>query len=194
MLECGAAQDSMRVRLYSGPACLNERHSAMMSPLAGRWALVTGSTQGLGLAIATELAAAGCNVALAGLTSMPMPRVSGTRSRAPTACGRSIATRTCAGRTEVARMVADTTAAFGSIDILVNNAVVRPRGPRRGRRRPDAWDESLAVNLSAAFHAIRLAMPGDEAEQLGPDGERVVRVPACAAPPDASVTSRPRRR
>ena len=138
----------------------------MMSPLAGRSALVTGSTQGLGLDIATELAATGCHVALAGLTSADT--AARLRNEIETAHGvRTIYSDADLRRPEeVARMVADATAAFGSIDILVNNAVVRHVGLVE-ETTPAAWDESLAVNLSAAFHAIRLAMPGMKRNNWG---------------------------
>ena len=55
-------------------------------------------------------------------------------------------------------MMLDATAAFGSIDILINNAVVRHVGSIE-HFAVAAWDEALAVNLSAAFHTIRLAVP-----------------------------------
>jgi 3-hydroxybutyrate dehydrogenase len=138
----------------------------MTSPLAGRCALVTGSTQGLGLAIATELAAAGCNVALAGLTS------SDTAARLQNDLENAHGVRTVYSDAdlrrpgEIARMVADTASAFGSIDILVNNAVVRHVGLVEDTT-TDAWDESVAVNLSAAFHAIRLTMPGMKRNNWG---------------------------
>jgi 3-hydroxybutyrate dehydrogenase len=48
-------------------------------------------------------------------------------------------------------------AAFGGVDILVNNAVVRHAAPVEGFS-PEKWDEGIAVNLSAAFHLIRLTM------------------------------------
>jgi 3-hydroxybutyrate dehydrogenase len=59
---------------------------------------------------------------------------------------------------EIARMVAAALEAFGAIDILVNNAVVRHTAPVEAFD-PAAWDEGLAVNVSAAFHAIRLVIP-----------------------------------
>ena len=138
----------------------------MTSPLAGRCALVTGSTQGLGLAIATELAAAGCNVALAGLTS------SETAARLRGEVERAHGVRTVYSDAdlrrpdEVVRMVSETTAALGAIDILVNNAVVRHVGFVEDTT-ATAWDESLAVNLSAAFHTIRLTMPGMKLNNWG---------------------------
>ena len=54
----------------------------------------------------------------------------------------------------------------GSLDILVNNAVVRYFGPVENFA-PEHWDEALAVNLSAPFHTIRLALPGMKAKNWG---------------------------
>ena len=56
-------------------------------------------------------------------------------------------------------MFRDSEDAFGGVDILVNNAVVRCAAPVE-EFPVAAWDEGIAVNLSAAFHTIRLAMPG----------------------------------
>jgi 3-hydroxybutyrate dehydrogenase len=63
-------------------------------------------------------------------------------------------------------MVAEAHAAFGGIDVLVNNAVVRHAHPIEAYP-VDAWDEGLAANLSAAFHTIRLALPGMKAAGWG---------------------------
>jgi 3-hydroxybutyrate dehydrogenase len=103
-----------------------------MRTLEGRCALITGSTQGLGLAAAHHFAAAGCHVVLSGLASIV------TRARA----------------------------AFGGVDILVNNAVVRHAAPVEAFS-AEKWDEGLAVNLSAAFHLIRLTMPMMQAKRWG---------------------------
>jgi 3-hydroxybutyrate dehydrogenase len=59
---------------------------------------------------------------------------------------------------EIEKMVSEGQKAFGSIDILVNNAVVRHRSPVESFS-PVRWEEGLAVNLSAAFHTIRLVVP-----------------------------------
>ena len=80
-------------------------------------------------------------------------------------------------------MIAAAVDAFGAVDILVNNAVVRHAAPVESFS-PERWDEGLAVNLSAAFHTIRLALPGDEAARLGPHHQRLVHLrPARRAEP-----------
>lgn len=127
--------------------------------LRGRSALVTGSTAGLGLAIAEALAAAGANVVLHGLVSdqaarqarQQMADMHGVQVRLESADLRDV--------DQIEAMMARVLAALGSVDIVVNNAVVRHFLPAHELSRSD-WDEGLAVNLSAAFHLARLAIPG----------------------------------
>lgn len=126
--------------------------------LQGRCALVTGSSQGLGLAIAHKLAAAGCHVALHGLTDAATGatlRESVERQHGVRTCFSDADLRTREG---AERLFADTLQTFDACDILVNNAVTRHAAPVESFD-PAAWDDALAVNLSAAFHLTRLAVP-----------------------------------
>ncbi len=66
----------------------------------------------------------------------------------------------------IEQMMATAHETFGPIDILINNAVVRHVGAIESIP-PDDWDEDLAVNLSAAFHTIRLALPGMKTRNWG---------------------------
>jgi 3-hydroxybutyrate dehydrogenase len=120
--------------------------------LRSRTALVTGSTGGIGLAIAARLAEAGCDVVLHGPGPAPAPELPGARYV------QAELTRL----TEIEAMVAE----IGAIDILVNNAATRHFGPIEATP-PAAWDTDLAVNLSAAFHLIRLTLPGMRARGWG---------------------------
>jgi 3-hydroxybutyrate dehydrogenase len=115
-----------------------------MTALEGKTALITGSTQGLGLAAARRFEAAGCRIIVNGLAG---GRFVGADLRNPG---------------DIEAMID----AAGPIDILINNAVVRHAAPIE-RFDPAWWDESLAVNLSAAFHSIRLALPGMKARNWG---------------------------
>lgn len=139
--------------------------------LRGKCALITGSTQGLGLATAKRFAAAGCNVVINGLgdeREIDTARVQIEKDHGVRAiyCGANLA-----HPIEIERMVESTLASFGAIDILVNNAVVRYVAPVE--QFPAAeWDLALAVNLSAAFHTIRLALP----EMRRRDWGRIVNV------------------
>jgi 3-hydroxybutyrate dehydrogenase len=134
--------------------------------MEGKCALITGSVQGLGLAAAERFAAAGCHVVLNGFAApeqiAPIRARIEERHRVRTLyCGADLR-----NPAEIARMVTAATDAFGGVDILVNNAVVRHAAPVE--EFPVAsWDEGIAVNLSAAFHTIRLAVPGMKQRNWG---------------------------
>ena len=115
-----------------------------MSALAGKIALITGSTQGLGQAAAKRFSEAGCLVINNGLVD---GRVVGADLRNPA---------------EIESMIKNA----GPIDILINNAVVRHTSPIEDFG-ADAWNEAIAVNLSAAFHTIRLTLPDMKARGWG---------------------------
>jgi 3-hydroxybutyrate dehydrogenase len=127
-------------------------------PLTGKCALITGSVQGLGLAAAQRLAAAGCHIVLNGLEASTET----TAIRDDLHRQHGVRTLYCQADLrrprEIVRMVADSIDTFGSIDILVNNAVVRHTAPVETFG-IEAWDDGLAVNVSAAFHTIRLTVP-----------------------------------
>ena len=135
-------------------------------PLHGRCALITGSVRGLGLAAARRFAAAGCNLVMNGFDAgtdvddlrRGIERDHGVRTLYSGADLRR--------PDEIEQMVSGSIDAFGAIDILVNNAVVRHAAPVEAFD-PAAWDESLAVNVSAAFHAIRLVIPGMKHKRWG---------------------------
>ena len=74
---------------------------------------------------------------------------------------------------QIERLVATAAARFGSIDIVVNNAVVRHFAPIE-KLTPAEWEQSLAVNLSAPFHLARLTLPMMRAKRLGPDLQSLV--------------------
>lgn len=127
--------------------------------LQGKCALITGSTQGLGLAAAKRFAAAGCNIVMNGFGDPP--EIDAARAAIETEHG--VKTLYCntdlAHANEIERMMSATAEAFGGVDILVNNAVVR-HAARVDEFPVEAWDRGIAVNLTAAFHTIRLALPG----------------------------------
>lgn len=126
--------------------------------LADKCALITGSVQGLGLAAAERFAEAGCHVVLNGFA--PAETVASIRARLEGQFGvRTLYSDADLRRpSDIEQMVASGADRFGGIDILVNNAVVRHAAPI-DEFPPASWDDALAVNLSAAFHTIRLAVP-----------------------------------
>ncbi|MBN9021393.1 MAG: SDR family NAD(P)-dependent oxidoreductase [Rhizobiales bacterium] len=134
--------------------------------LEGRTALVTGSTDGLGFAIAEALAGAGCSVMLNGLEPAVaiQPKLDALKGRTGVAVLYRQADLAAASAVE--SLVEATATELGGVDILVNNAVVRHFAPIVDFP-PERWDAALAVNLSAAFHAIRLSLPGMQARNYG---------------------------
>ncbi|HZI80167.1 MAG TPA: SDR family NAD(P)-dependent oxidoreductase [Vicinamibacterales bacterium] len=137
-----------------------------MRTLEGRCALITGSTQGLGLAAAQRFAAAGCHVVLSGLAS-PQEATAAAAGLASAHGVRAIyAAGDLARPADIDAIVDTARTSFGGVDILVNNAVVRHAAPIEAFS-AEKWDEGLAVNLSAAFHLIRLTVPMMQARRWG---------------------------
>lgn len=129
--------------------------------LRGRLALVTGSTGGIGHAIARRLATAGCDIALHGLAT---PEEAAPAVAAIAEVG--VQVRYCRADLADPAAVTALVEAAGGIDILVNNAATRHFGAVE-ETDPTTWDMDLAVNLSAAFHTIRLALPGMRRRSFG---------------------------
>ncbi|MCK1718068.1 SDR family oxidoreductase [Bradyrhizobium sp. 141] len=123
--------------------------------MKGKWALVTGATAGLGLAVAEGLAGAGANIVLHDLAQ---PKQVADELRARFSVEVVAAGVDLSRREAIEAMMADLLDRCGAIDILVNNAVTRHFSAIE-QFPPDRWDEALAVNLSAPFHLIRLALP-----------------------------------
>ncbi len=134
--------------------------------LDGKCALITGSIAGLGFATAKKFAAAGCSIVLSGLAD-PETIAEARREIETEYRVRAIhSSADLRDPAEIERMFRETDAAFGGVDILVNNAVVRHAAPVE-EFPIEAWDQGIAVNLSAAFHTIRLALPHMKARNWG---------------------------
>ena len=123
--------------------------------LQGKWALVTGATAGLGLAVAESLAGAGANIVLHDLHE---PREVSDRLRSRFGVDAVSVAADLSQRSSIEAMMGELLGRLEAIDILVNNAVVRHFSPVETFA-PEHWEEALAVNLSAPFHLIRLALP-----------------------------------
>jgi 3-hydroxybutyrate dehydrogenase len=134
--------------------------------LKGRCALITGSTQGLGFAIAERLAAEGCNIVMNGFGEPDA--IESRRCRLESEHGvRAIHHGAdVADPAQIADLVATAEKTFGALDVLINNAVVRHFAPVE-EFKPADWDRALAVNLSSAFHTVRLSLPGMRKRDFG---------------------------
>ncbi len=126
--------------------------------LEGKVALVTGSTSGIGLAIAEAFAGQGCRVMLNGLGDPA--DIQRLRDDLAAKTGVEVAYHPAdmSKPAEIADLVAATDSVLGGVDILVNNAGIQ-HVARAENFPPDKWDAIIAINLSASFHTIRAALP-----------------------------------
>jgi 3-hydroxybutyrate dehydrogenase len=134
--------------------------------LKSKVAVVTGSTSGIGLCIARALAAEGADVVINGFGKPEDIETERAKIAAEfgVRCAYSPADMTKAE--EIASMVETAAADFGSVDILVNNAGIQFVAPVDAFP-VEKWNQILAINLSAAFHAMRAAIPGMKAKGWG---------------------------
>ena len=126
--------------------------------MKGKTAIVTGSTSGIGHGIATALAASGCNIMLNGFGDAAEIEA----IKANLAKTYNIKTGYCAADmtkpAEIRQMVAQAVEELGSVDILVNNAGIQFTAAVEDFPE-DKWDAIIAINLSAAFHGSKAAIP-----------------------------------
>lgn len=134
--------------------------------LKGKSAIVTGSTSGIGLGIATGLAEAGVNVLLNGFGDAQ--QIEALRAELARRTGVQVA-YSAADMTrpdEITRMVEEAEASLGSVDVLVNNAGIQHVSPIEAFP-IEKWEQILAINLSSNFYTIRAALPGMKRRNWG---------------------------
>ena len=134
--------------------------------LAGKAAIVTGSTSGIGHGIARAFAEAGMNVMLNGLGNPG--DIDKTRAELAEAFGIKAAYSAAdmSKPDDIVRMVEDARRAFGKVDVLVNNAGIQH--VEAIETFPVAkWDALIAIDLSSAFHGIRAVVPEMKARKWG---------------------------
>jgi 3-hydroxybutyrate dehydrogenase len=133
--------------------------------LKGKTALVTGSTSGIGLGIAKAFAAEGANVMLNGFGDVESAR---TEVAAIAKGGARVSYHGAdmSKPAEIEAMAKACEAEFGAIDVLVNNAGIQHVAPVEDFP-PEKWDAIIAINLTSAFHAIRIALPGMKKRGFG---------------------------
>ena len=122
--------------------------------LKGKTALVTGSTSGIGLGIALALARQGANIVLNGFGDVDGP----TAQVAAHGVKVGYHGADMSKPADIEAMMAYAAAEFGRVDILVNNAGIQ-HVARIENFPVERWDAVIAINLSSAFHATRLALP-----------------------------------
>jgi 3-hydroxybutyrate dehydrogenase len=140
--------------------------AAGVRSLAGKAAIVTGSTSGIGLGIAQAFAAAGADVMLNGFgDAKEIEKIRGELAAEHKV--KAVYDGADMSKPEaIAGMVENAIKAFGKVDILVNNAGIQFVAPID--EFPVAkWDAILAINLSSAFHSTRAALPGMKSRKWG---------------------------
>lgn len=132
----------------------------------GKTALVTGSTSGIGLGIATAFARAGMNVMLNGFGDPE--EIETTRAGLAEKHGVGVGYHSAdmTRPDEIQDLVTETETRFGQVDVVVNNAGIQNVAPIEDFP-PAKWDAILAINLSSAFHTIRLTLSGMKARKWG---------------------------
>ena len=134
--------------------------------LKGKTAVVTGSTSGIGLAIARAYAAEGANIVINGFGEPKAIEAERAGIEADFGVKARYSPADMAHGGAIAAMIAEAEAEFGGVDILVNNAGIQFVSPVE-EFPVEKWDAIIAINLSAAFHAIRAALPGMKQRKWG---------------------------
>jgi 3-hydroxybutyrate dehydrogenase len=134
--------------------------------LKGKSAVVTGSTSGIGLAIAKALAQAGANVTINGFGDKAAIEAERAGIEKQFGVKASYSPADMTKPAEIADMIRAAEKTYGAVDILVNNAGIQHVAPIE-EFPIEKWDQIIAINLSAAFHAIRAAIPGMKARKWG---------------------------
>jgi 3-hydroxybutyrate dehydrogenase len=122
--------------------------------LAGKTALVTGSTSGIGLGLAIALAKEGANIVMNGFGDVAGPKAE------IEACKVKVAHHPAdmSKASDIQDLMEFATKNFGGVDILVNNAGIQHVASIESFP-VDKWDAIIAINLTSAFHTSRLALP-----------------------------------
>jgi 3-hydroxybutyrate dehydrogenase len=134
--------------------------------LKGKTAVITGSTSGIGLAIARAVAKEGANVVINGFGDKDAIEKERTSIEKDFGVKALYSNADMTKPAQIAEMIKDAEASFKSVDVLVNNAGIQFVSPIE-EFPIEKWDQIIAINLSAAFHAIRAAVPGMKQRKWG---------------------------
>ena len=142
-----------------------------MFSLAGQTAIVTGGSQGIGLAIADRLASAGATVAIVDINEE-----TGKKAVDRIANGCFYVHADITDATAIEKTVAEVLRRKGQIDILVNNAGIAGRAAPIEEQTNDDWQKIIAINLSGVFYFCRAVVPHMRARRYG----RIVNIASIA--------------
>ena len=134
--------------------------------LKGKSAVVTGSTSGIGLAIARALAAEGANVLINGFGDAAEIEKARAGIEAEFGVKAVYSPADMSKGAEIAAMIKTAEQTLGAVDILVNNAGIQHVAPIE-EFPVEKWEQIIAINLASAFHAVRAAVPGMKARKWG---------------------------
>jgi 3-hydroxybutyrate dehydrogenase len=134
--------------------------------LKGKVAIVTGSTSGIGLGIAAAFAAEGCSLMLNGFGEASAIEALRARLANEHGVGVAYSPADMSKPPQIRDLVAETVQRFGGIDILVNNAGIQ-HVDKVVDFPEERWDAVIAINMSAAFHATKAALPHMLAKKWG---------------------------
>ncbi len=137
-----------------------------MDMFKGKTALVTGSTSGIGRGIAEHLASKGANIILNGFGDAQ--EIESLRTSIADKFGVKVRHNSAdlSQQSQIESMMKHAIDEFGCVDVLVNNAGIQFVAPV-DEFPVDKWNAILAINLSATFHTVRLALPGMKAKKWG---------------------------
>jgi 3-hydroxybutyrate dehydrogenase len=134
--------------------------------LAGKTAIVTGSTSGIGLGIALSFAEAGMNVVLNGFGNEKEIEITRSRLEKQFEVSVTYSKADMSKPDEITAMVNDAHKSFGHVDVLVNNAGIQ-HVEAIETFPPEKWDSIIAIDLSSAFHGIRAVVPSMKSRKWG---------------------------
>src|SRR5215831_743462 len=134
--------------------------------LAGKTAIVTGSTSGIGLGTAHALAAAGANIVINGFGDAGAIEETRSSMARDHNVGVAFSGADISKPDDIAAMIDLAESEFGGVDVLVNNAGIQHVAPIE-EFPIEKWNQVIAINLSSAFLATRAAVPGMKARGWG---------------------------
>ena len=137
-----------------------------INALKAKTAVVTGSTSGIGLAVARALAREGANVVINGFGDATEIEQLRAAIESDFGVKALYSPADMTNPADIAEMIRTAEKTFGSVDILVNNAGIQHVSPIE-EFPIEKWDAIIAINLSSAFHAIRAAVPGMKTRKWG---------------------------